>query len=223
MIGAYKILYKLPSRGRPERFFDTLDSLYSNIADAENFHVACTIDLDDETMNSAEVITRLGKYENSSIQVGYSKNKIDAINRDIPGYPFDILILLSDDIRITFYGFDQIVRSFFNDGLDWMVHIPDQDEKEKVPVLYIAGRAFFNRWGWIYNPIYLSLFPDTELMHVAKALNRYKYENIPGLFKHLLPAYGHLEPDQQWLDQQHIGWTIDHKTFLERQANNFYL
>lgn len=218
-----RILFKYPSRGRPSRFFDGLDSIYNNIADKNNFHVACTLDVDDLAMNNEEIGNRIRAYGNISIQWGLSENKVHAINRDMPEYDWDILILMSDDMRVTFYGFDEAVRNCFSDGLDWHIHLPDQDEKEKLPVLYIAGKDFFNRFGWIYNPVYLSLFPDTELMHVAKHLGRYKFVNWPGMFEHLLPAYGHLPEDRQWREQQDIGWTVDHKTFLERQANNFYL
>ena len=31
-----KILFKLPSRGRPERFFKALDSIINNLQDFEN-------------------------------------------------------------------------------------------------------------------------------------------------------------------------------------------
>ena len=213
-----KILFKYPSRSRPERFFDGLNSIYNNIVDHDNFHVACTLDTDDLTMNNPEVKERLSDYPNLSIQWGISESKVHAINRDMPDYEWDILICFSDDMRLTFYGFDQFVKHCFHDSLDWHVHLPDFDEKEKLPVLYIAGRTFYNRFGRIYDPEYKSLFCDTELMEVAKELGRYKYENIPGLFIHMLPAYGHLPADEMWTEQQRIGWTEDQKTYLRRKA-----
>lgn len=218
-----RILFKFASRGRPERFFRALGSLYSNISDPDNFHISCSLDSDDPYMNNEAVVDVIEVLHNISIQWGISENKIHAINRDMPPYNWDIVVVWSDDMESTFYGFDQIIRDSFKDGLDWHVHYPDQDEKDKLPVLYVAGRDFYNRFGWIYNPVYKSLFCDTEQMEVAKILGRYKFENIPGLFVHLLPAYGHLDPDQQWLDQQEIGWTVDRETYEKRKANNFYL
>lgn len=218
-----KLLLKYPSRGRTIRFFQGLDSIYNNIADKDNFHVSVTLDQDDPEMSNLNTVAEIMCYGNISVQSGFSKSKVDAFNRDMPDYKWDIIIAMSDDIRFTFYGFDEIIRNSFRDGLDWHVHYPDNDEKDKLPVLYVAGRDFYNRFGWIYNPVYKSLFCDTEQMEVAKILGRYKFEDIPGLFVHLLPAYNHLPPDQQWLDQQEIGWTVDKETYDKRKANNFYL
>ena len=51
-------LFKFPSRGRPDRFFTSLDSIVNNVSDVDYYHVACTLDLDDETMNNPDVIHR---------------------------------------------------------------------------------------------------------------------------------------------------------------------
>lgn len=216
MTNPYKILIKYPSRSRPERFFQGLESIYLNIADTDNFHVACTFD-DDDVMVSGAITDRLKKYKNLSVQTGISKSKIHAINRDIPKYDFDILICMSDDMRFTFYGFDQIIRGCFDASLDTFCHIPDFDEKN-IPTLYVAGRAFYDRMGYIYDPAYKSLFCDVELADIAKEIGKYRYFNIPGVFSHLLPAYGHLPADEMWNEQQRIGWTEDQKTYLERKA-----
>src|ERR1700749_2547038 len=203
------LLIKYPSRTRPERFFDGLDSIYHNIADKDRFHVACTLDTDDLSMNNANIIDRIKSYENASIQWGESKSKIHAINRDMPDYNWDILMVFSDDMRITFWGFDQIIRGLIPASLDLHLCLPEQDEKGQIPVLYIAGRTFYNRLGFIYPPEYKSLFCDVEMKEVAEELGCYKFENIPGIFSHLLPAYGRLPADEMWLTQQKIGWTED--------------
>lgn len=218
-----KILFKYPSRNRKDRFFNSLDSLYNNLYDGQNFRVAITLDDDDEVMNHPDVVERIeNNYPNHIITFGKSDNKVHAINRDLPDYG-DIIVVMSDDFFFTFYGFDEVIRSCFKETLDCMVHLPDQDEKDKIATMYIAGRPFYNRFGWIYNPCYKSLFCDTELQEVAKKLELYKFFNYPGVIWHALPAYGHLPADQQWLDQQELGWDVDQKTYLERQANNFYL
>lgn len=218
-----RILFKYPSRGRVERFFNSLDSLYNNLADGENFRVAITIDDDDAEMSNVKVIERItSNYPNNIIIGGKSDNKIHAINRDLPDYG-DIIVVWSDDMVAIFYGIDMVIRSCFKEGLDILAHIPDQDEKDKIPVLYIAGRPFYNRFGYIYNPIYKSLFPDTELMAIAKFLGLYHFFNYPGLFLHLLAAYGHLPADEMWTEQQRIGWTDDFETFKEREKINFGL
>lgn len=218
-----KILIKFPSRGRPDRFFIALDSCVNNIQDRANYHVSCTLDEDDSAMNNSDVIARIHEYENVSIEWGLSKSKIDAVNRSMPDYPWDVVIVHSDDILFTFYGFDTIVRDAFDDGLDWLVHIPDNDAKSALAVVYIAGKRFYERFGYIYNPVYKSLFCDNEIMEISKAIGRYKYVDIPGIIFHANAAYGHMERDEMFNRQQEIGWTEDQKTYYERKARNFDL
>lgn len=229
------IIFKLASRERPQRFKDTLDNLYAMIADGERFTIWCVLDEDDPTREEyREVLNRLCDYNplredpklNLLVSWGTSKSKIDAINRPIPEeYEWDILVNISDDQRLTVFGFDVIVRSYFDEHFpngDGYLHLQDIDADDRVPVLYIADRSYYQRDGFVYNPVYLSLFADDESMHVARHRGRYVY--IPGIiYHHLLPAYGHLPEDEMFRKQQDIGWTVDQATFIEREKHNFYL
>jgi hypothetical protein len=219
-----KLLIKYPSRSRPERFFDGLDSIYRNISDMDNFRVACTLDVDDESMHNAEVIDKIGKYRNVSIQWGTSESKVHAINRDLPDYG-DIIVVYSDDMRTDFYGFDEIIRNAFKEhfpDLDGMIHLPDQDTKAILATMYIAGRPFYKRFGHIYPPQYKSLWCDNHMMAVAKILNRYAFIDCPGVVTHLLPAMGWIPKDEMFIRQQ-LDWDRDEAIFRENEANNFYL
>lgn len=218
-----KILFKYPSRSRPERFFEGLDSIYNNISDPDNFHVSCTIDIDDKSMFNQEVIDRIFEKPNISIQQGASLSKIDAINRDIPDILFDILVVMSDDMRFNIYGFDQLIKLEMPRSLDHMLHFWDVDTKGALSTMYIAGYKWFESRGrLIYRPEYKSLFCDNEEEECAKLLNKHKMVDY-SIFTHLNPAYGHFPKDQMFIAQQEIGWTVDHATYLERKANNFYL
>src|SRR5574343_650784 len=103
------ILFKFASRSRPDRFFKTLDSIYSNMV-RDEFHVSCTLDTDDQAMNNEEIKSKIEKYQNISVEWGLSKSKIDAINRSMPNVEWDVLVNISDDMRICFYGFDEVLR-----------------------------------------------------------------------------------------------------------------
>jgi hypothetical protein len=218
-----KILFKFPSRGRPQRFFDSLDSIYTHMFDRENFWVSVTLDDDDTMMSRPRVIERIHSYDNISIAWGKSESKVHAINRDMPDYDWDILCVHSDDMKFTFHGFDQVIRQAFEDSLDWLIHIPDNDAKDALATYYIAGRPFYERRGHIYNPAYKSLFCDNEVQAIARIEKRYKFVNFPGMIWHGNAAYGHMEKDEMFIRQQEIGWTIDQQTYIEREAKNFYL
>lgn len=225
MADKLKILFKYPSRNRPDRFFDGLNNLVGNLQDKENYHISVTLDVDDLTCNTAVVNERLSGYQNLSVGWGKSLSKVNAINRDMPDYDWDIICNHSDDMRWQVYGFDNMIRAEFDiHGLDTLLHIPDQDAKEHLATMYIAGKDYYNRFGFIYNEVYKNLFCDNEVMEIAKKIGRYRYiENCKGILHHLNPAYGHLPKDEMFIEQQLNGWSEDEKTYNQRKANNFYL
>lgn len=213
-----KILIKYPSRGRPERFFQGLDSIMDNIADEENFHVSATLDIDDETMNNKDVVERINKYQNVSIQWGLSDSKIHAVNRDLPEWG-DIIVCQSDDFRFTFWGFDQIIRQQFEDGdFDKLIHIPDTQAKHHLATMYIAGRAFYSRFGFIYDTRFKSLWCDNLVMDISKHLGKYYYVDIPGVILHLNPAYGEYARDEMF-DRQQAYWNEDESTYKKIKSS----
>lgn len=189
------ILYKLATRSRPERFVDTLDSIVSNHSD-KNYLVLVSIDEDDETMQKYidEKDLGLGFPHNNVIVVnGTSKNKIDAINRDVDkvgerwGINWDILVNISDDMLITSNQFEAVVRSAFYETTDLFLHLPDGYVNEALPTMSIMGVEYYKRFGYIYHPSYESVYCDNEAMDVAKMLNKYVYNNAR-VFTHNHPA-----------------------------------
>lgn len=221
------ILFKLPSRGRPERFFKALDSIVNNLATPYAYHISCTLDEDDPTMNNPHTKEKIEQYKNTSISWGLSKSKIDAVNRDMPDIEWDILVVFSDDMRFTCYGFDEMIRQEMLQNFpdtDGYLHFPEKDSMAALCVLTIMGRKYYNRFLYVYHPEYKSLWADNEQMEVAKKLNKYAYIYYI-VFEHRNPAYHEYneEKDEMFLEQQNIGWTIDHETYIKRKAKNFDL
>jgi hypothetical protein len=219
-------LFKFPSRGRPDRFFKSLDSIYNNCSDMEYFHVSCTLDSDDQQMNNEGVIKKIFSYPNISIAWGASDSKIHAINRDMPDIDWDILICMSDDMLFTTYGFDVMIgvdmMTHFPE-MDGLLHYPDQDAKEFLATMYIAGRKFYERFGYIYHPSYKSLWCDNEVMDIAKMLGKYKYCGYQ-INVHLNPAYNHNNmPRDEMFNRQQSDWPVDEKNYQERKSRNFDL
>jgi hypothetical protein len=217
-------LFKYPSRGRPERFFKSLDSIYNNVSDKDHFHVSVTADLDDATMNNPEVIEKINSYPNISIAWGHSESKIDAVNRSIPDMDWDVIIVHSDDMVFNIFGFDTMIgvdmMNHFPDG-DGLLHYPDQDAKSALATMYIAGRKYYDRFGYVYHPSYKSLWADNEVQEVAKTLHKYFYCGYQ-INVHLNPAYGHLPKDEMFNKQQGF-WNEDEANYHKRAALNFGL
>lgn len=224
-----KILFKYPCRGREKSFFESLDSLDSNIRDRNNYHIGLTIDTDDSILNTPEVIAKIKAYPNTSIQWGLSKSKIDAVNRDFPNYDYDVVCIWSNDMKCLFYGMDDVMREYMyhiinQHGDDFLFHIPDRDAREQLNVLYVATKKYYQRFNYVYHPSYLSLWSDNESMCVAKMLGRYHYVGVPELFVHENPAYHQygIERDELFNEQQGH-WAQDEANFHSRRSINFDL
>lgn len=161
------ICYSFASRSRPDRFFQTLDNIIAMSASNDYFIVA-KLDDDDMTMNDPIVKERLLSYPMVIVKWGTSKSKIHAINRDLEGFKFDILICASDDMRFRTIGFDNIIRQNMPASLDAFIHCPDDYAKERVCTVSIMGKRYYQRDHCIYHGDYFSMWCDDEATEVAK-------------------------------------------------------
>ena len=221
----YLILVKFATRGRPERFFDGMDSIYNLCSQPDFIRVLITADTDDLTMNNDTVKEKIATYKNAHVIYGDSENKIHATNRDLDKSPnewgnWDIIANFSDDQRFTIFGWDEMIRVDFNsvspnDLSHYMAYL-DPDTKGALSTLFIAGRKYFNLFGWIYDPQFKSLFCDNLQEDCAKAIGKYHYTGY-SIYQHFNPSYGYkdFQPDQMYLEQQRIGWDIDQKTYYK--------
>lgn len=221
-----KILINYTTRGRPERFFDGLETIYTLCSDVDNIRVLVTCDYDDTSMFNPLVKNRIEGYKNIHLIYGKSEGKIHAINRDLDLLPeewkdWDIVANFSDDMRWNVFAWDGAIRAdFFVYSPDYSHYIAylDVDTKGALSTLYIAGRKFFDTFGFIYDPQFKSLFADNLIEDCAKRMGKYKY--IPySIYSHLLPSYGHLPPDEMYLQQQAIGWDVDQKLYHQIQSD----
>ncbi len=216
-----RLLYKLASRQRPHKLIQTLENI-QQYAQHDNYIIAVTADTDDYSMVDKEVRDKIISFKNTSILYGTSANKVAAINRDMGFYQdWDILINMSDDMEFIKYGFDkQIIKDFESfRTLDLLLHYPDQKAWFAMITMAIMGRDYYERDGYIYNPVYKSLFCDNEQMEVAKIRGRYKYIK-KRLFNHNNPMHGLAEKDELFI--RNNGFHKEDKaTFEKRKAEKF--
>jgi hypothetical protein len=176
------ILFKFPARGRKDKFLSTLLAYHEHLINKEDFQFLISIDEDDTALNNDEVKELISKFPNTKVVVGPSVGKIGAVNRDMDhAEPWDIVVLLSDDMMPKLKGFDMIIRKDMNK------HFPDKDgvlwyndghQGDKLNTLCILGRKYYDRFGWIYHPGYKSLFSDNDFMQVSKLLGKVKYNSL---------------------------------------------
>lgn len=211
------ILYNIASRSRPSRFKAVVASLIK--FSEQPFTIIAKVDADDPTLPSYL------RTDGVVFVVGKSENKIDAINRGIFKEGWDIIIDVSDDFVFTDPLFDRIVRE--NCGADDFLHFPEQFAEqeaktgmnESISVMYCAGFDYYNRLGYIYNPIYKSLFCDNEATEVARKLGRYKRVE-KDVFFHAHHLAGYVPKDDQY-KHNNTFYQTDKETYIKRKAAGF--
>ena len=224
----YFILVKLTSRSRPERFFKALNSIIDNLSDKENYHIQCSFDENDATMNKESVIKRLNGYNNLTYYFGISTGKINAINRDIDKFPdFDILINFSDDQIFTMYGFDVFIREAMQKNFpdtDGFLHFHD-GVQNRLATMTIMGKKYFQRTNYIYNPEFISDWADNFEQEVAKRLGKYVYMgDSMQIMMHDHPLHGRgMHLMDELYERNGKFYNADKETYFKHLANNFGL
>ena len=186
------LLIKFPTRQRPDKFFSVLDRYYDYIEDLDNVKFVVSCDTDDMTMNNKKVIDKLSSYKNLTFYFGSNKSKIEAINADMGmDNKWGVCLLASDDMIPQIKGFDNIIRNEMKknfkdtDGVLWF---PDGIQGE-LNTLCILGKKYYDRFNYIYNPSYISLWCDNEFHVVANMLNKQILVD-KCIIKHEHPVWG---------------------------------
>lgn len=218
-----KILIKFPTRNRKDKFFQVLDLYYQFASNLDKLEFLITLDSDDTSMNTPEVIKKLETYKNLKFVYGTSNNKIHAVNRDIEDSDWDIILLASDDMIPKEKGYDEHIR--FNMSINY----PDTDgilwyndgNRKDLNTLCILGKKYYKRFNYIYHPDYKSLWADNEFMTVGNILKKQTFIDKV-IIHHEHPDWGYGGRDViHSLNTQHDRY--DRDTFLRRQKINFEL
>lgn len=224
-----ELLIKIPTRNRPEQFLSILEKHISLLDNKINTTFLITLDSDDDSMYNREVKDAMNNLEDSTgvailYIYGTSLNKIHAVNRDLESFQdWDILILSSDDMMPIQQGYDTIIKNdmekYFPD-LDGVLYYPDGFTP--LNTLPIMGKKYYDRFGYVYNPNYISFFCDNEYHLVADLLKKQYYaEKI--LFKHLHPCNTQEVKWDNLYEQNNASWNYDQQIFTERKNQKFGL
>jgi hypothetical protein len=218
----HKILVKYPTRSRPNLFISTLMNTYLMASDKENITFLISYDDDD---------TEMSKLDNSVIEKmlpckfvkGKSKNKIHACNRDIETVDgWDIVLLLSDDMICNQWGWDEIIRENFKFYPDELHHYSDGYTHQKLITLALMDKKYYDRFGYIYYPEYISLFCDNQQGDVAKILGKYRYFQQT-LFRYEHYSNNHLIVMDELMQKNESYYKQDQRTYNRLKSLNFNL
>lgn len=219
-----RILIKMPTRSRWDKFLKLLQ-LYQQTADnLDNCHFVITCDFNDNTKPS-NLQERISQFKNVTMVSGLSTGKIHACNRDMEMFnDWDIVVLASDDMIPQVKGWDTRIikdmQTYFPDT-DGVLWYNDGYTKQNLNTMCILGKKYFDRFGYIYHPDYISLWCDNHFMDVSKILKKVVYSNDV-LFKHEHPANNGTGNDALYRANEKY-YNIDKQTYLKYKKINFEL
>lgn len=222
-----KLLIKFPTRGRPEKFFQVLNLYYQKAINKEHLAFVISCDVDDPSMNNPEVLQKLDEFKKKCKLVyffGHNKTKIQAINADMEKIEgWDILLLASDDMIPVVDGYDEKIRNdmyFYHRNMDGVLWYNDGGQN-KINTLCILGNRYYQRFNYIYNPEYISLWCDNEFTDVSVFLGKY-YKSEEIIIEHAHPVYQKTNFDELYARNESF-FNIDKVTYEKRAAKNFDL
>ena len=163
----------------------------------------------------------------SEIYYGNSTTKIQAVNADIDSvsWPWDIVVVVSDDMVPQLKGYDDVIRNHMlanfpdTDGILWT---NDGTQGHKLNTITILGRVMYNSFGYLYHPAYKSLFCDTEFTDLCNGPLASKCSYVPYmLIRHEHPGTGFPEKGDALYARNQKYWAEDMETYISRKKYNY--
>lgn len=218
------ILVKFPTRSRPKLFLAALMKAIK-LQQTQNVKYLISYDEDDNTMTNQLIEVVKNEYPFVFFKKGNSKNKIEACNRDVNDFelPWDILVLMSDDMICQHLGWDRYLikemKEHYSDT-DGVLFHSDGYVNRKLNTMCILGRKYYERFNYIYHPSYISFWCDNEFTDVANKLNKQTYFPLV-LFKHEHPANNAAIACDELYEKNNLVFHDDLLTYQKRKKNGF--
>lgn len=217
-----RILLKCPSRARPKQLLETLTKYVTMASKPELMGIVISCDVDDSTMTpepiQRQVFQVIDRFAWKALYYGNNKTKIEACNADIEKveYPWDIVVLVSDDMIPEVRGYDEIIRR--TGSLDSILWFNDGFQGYKLNTLSIYGRTMYERLGSMYAPQYKSFYCDTELTDLCKTTLKDKtIYNQTCIIRHRHPSLGYAVAVDALYVRNHKYFEEDLRTYISRK------
>jgi hypothetical protein len=181
----YKLLVKFPSRNRPEKFKSILDQYIGGCSGKHHVRFVITLDEDDSTMNTDDIRSFIDSHIKNGVDISYhygnSKTKVEACNANMENEDADVILLISDDMVLQQPNYDDIIYNTFQETFpDYSggLKFSDGIRQDALMTLPIIGWKVYEKWGYIYNPEYTSLYGDTEQTEVLMRMKKFAVSDI---------------------------------------------
>jgi len=147
-----------------------------------------------------------------------NRSVVDAVNNGAKEAKGNIFIVISDDF-VCPYLWDEVLMRYLDGKEDYVAKTQDGTQGWII-TLPIMDRKFYERFGYIYNPLYTHMFCDTEMTSVGDLLG--KTVKINEVFEHVHPSTGKVKRDALNIRNDKT-WNQGREVYLTRWKNNFDL
>lgn len=211
-----KISLLHPSRGRPEKAYETAKEWISKAGEVEVEHIF-SLDLDDPAANNYQAIEHIVRAANTSV--------VEATNNAAKLADGEILVYLSDDFKCPDNWGELIVKEFEGELRPLVLKVDDclQPFSTLIITIPIMNRELYERLGYFWHPAYKSMFVDEDLFWTALSIGAIK--NCAHL---KFPHHHYSNPDDskradrdQTYMRSEANWNQGKEMFRRRQIEKF--
>lgn len=167
-----RVLVKIASRSRPDALKRVMLEYERLASRSPDTRFLISADKDDPSMADFMNPTRIP----CSVHFSTSDSKIHAINRDLESPDWDWAVIGSDDMIPLTQNWDEKIRAEAQrlfpdgDGIIW----PQDGYNMRIPTIPIMGRKYYDRFGWVFDPRFKSLYCDDLLKIQSEKLGKIK-------------------------------------------------
>lgn len=208
-----------PSRSRPDQSSKTIHKWLNSAADIHNLELLVSCDKNDPHLAVYKDIYSKTIFKVNPVVTNQNRSAIDAINFAAQLSEGDLLVVVSDDTDCM-PGWDKILTEAAEGKKDFLLKTFDGVQKW-ICTMPVMDRAYYERFGYIYNPAYVHCFSDTHLTHIADLMRRIVWRNDI-LFPHNHYSTGKTKKDAVNIKNDST-WKQGEATYLKHCRNKFGL
>mgnify|MGYP005615770435 FL=1 len=150
-----------------------------------------------------------------------NRSIVDAVNNAAKNAQGDIFVVVSDDFE-AFQGWDTVIIERLDIKRAELLHTFDTIQNN-VCTLPILTKKYFELFGHIYHPHYISMFADDDMTECAKLVNGY-VEAFDLTFAHNHWVNGKNANDETYdREISKTAWGGGMRMFQQRKARRFDL
>ena len=211
-----------PSRQRPDICFHVAAKWLTLADNPPEIEYIVSIDTTDPTKDL--YFEKFQEFPEFNLIVNDNKTMVQAVNVGAEKAQNDLFVVVSDDFD-CFPSWDTWLLKQVEGKKDFAVKVPDGYVKDYfLQTLPICDRTYWERFGYIYNPVYTHMYVDTEATAVAYMMGKMIFIPDEGnpCFRHLHYTRG-LSPKDEVNEKNDSTYQSGAKIFYERLAKDFDL